>query len=481
MSSTQTSVDHIDQLLQQCLQHWSVRGLTVRHVQSGYRLFGGDVDIAVERCPDSLPFRWSVRTPERTRTASSISGVLRHVRQILGIEAQPLSMNFAQPVGSHTVKSSKPLNGGKSGTTNNATVDAQGNRSKIPVTVLTGYLGSGKTTLLAELLTHPTFSRTAIIVNEFGEIGIDHDLIETSDESTVQLTTGCLCCLAQDELGQTLADLIRRRDDGEVTPFDRVVIETSGLADPVPIVQSLLRHPAVTPRFVFERVVTTVDVLTAAGVVDKEPEFTSQVALADRIILTKTDVAGPASTQLLKKLRRINHDAEFTDRWQDGHLVEQIVHGEKQVLSVDANDDVVERWVASNADNTHHATAVQAVCLVRDTPLAAVALTLFLEALAEHFGLELLRLKGLIHVRENPSQPYLIQGVQHVFHAPLWRERWPGGERRTRLVLLGRNLSEPLIERLLESIAEEVDAVQNAAQTEGVAMPSSLDVCGAKH
>jgi len=245
----------------------------------------------------------------------------------------------------------------------------------------------------------------------------------------VQLTTGCLCCLGQDELGQTLDDLFRKRGRGEVTRFNRVVIETSGLADPVPIVQSLIRHPALIDHYSLERVVTTVDVLTAGDVINREAEFARQVALADNIILTKTDVAGPASRSLLQALRGLNQQAPLSDRWEHGdeHLLNQIINSEKPRLDIDTPISPSARENIRTVE-PHHLDRIQAVCVVRDEAISAMALTLFLEALAEHFGLELLRLKGLL--------------------------------RRSRLVLLGRKLSAPLIERLLDSIIDEVDDVQ---------------------
>jgi len=405
MASNNSGVDALPRLLQQCLKDWSIAGQVERSADAGYRLFGDDFEITVARCADTLPFRWSVQTSERTRTASSINGLLRHVRQSLNVQAVSVSMNFAQPVDSPVVKPASTVDACSAGATESTIVDEDFDQEKIPVTVLTGYLGSGKTTLLAEMLAHPSFSRTAVIVNEFGEIGIDHDLIET-----------------------TLDDLFRKRGRGEVTRFNRVVIETSGLADPVPIVQSLIRHPALIDHYSLERVITTVDVLTAGDVVNREAEFAGQVALADNIILTKTDVDGPPSEQLLHALRRLNQQAPLSDRWdnEDENLLDTIINGEKPLLGMDMDMDTRIRPGARGSLRTaepHHADRIQAVCVLRDDAISAMALTLFLEALAEHFGLQLLRLKGLFCLRENPTQPYLIQGVQHVFHAPQWRER----------------------------------------------------------
>src|ERR1051325_5809096 len=179
----------------------------------------------------------------------------------------------------------------------------------IPVSVLTGFLGSGKTTVLGHLLRQPAFSRTAVIINEFGEIGLDHQLIEASEDSFIELQTGCLCCKIRADLAQTLDDLLRRRDESRCTPFDRIVIETSGLADPAPILQTLMTETRVADRFVFGGVVTTVDAVNAAGSLDREEISQKQVAVADRIILTKLDLAGSAPPALRCRLAELNAGA----------------------------------------------------------------------------------------------------------------------------------------------------------------------------
>src|SRR4051812_15191779 len=179
----------------------------------------------------------------------------------------------------------------------------------IPVSVLTGFLGSGKTTLLRHLLRQPEFSRTAVIINEFGEVGIDHELVEASEDSLVELQTGCLCCKIRDDLAHTLADLLRRRDEGSCTRFDRIVIETSGLADPAPILQTLMTDTTNAGRLVLGAVVTTVDAVNGAATLEREGISQKQVAVADRIVLTKLDLAGPAEPVLLRRLEGLNAGA----------------------------------------------------------------------------------------------------------------------------------------------------------------------------
>src|ERR1700751_4542370 len=179
----------------------------------------------------------------------------------------------------------------------------------IPVCVLTGFLGSGKTTLLGKLLKSPDFARTAVIINEFGEVGLDHDLIETSDESFVMLQTGCLCCPTRGDLVLTLADILRRRDEGTVTPFDCVVIETSGLADPAPILHAVMSDDALAERLMLAGVVTTVDAIHGAETLERHPESIKQVAVADRLVLTKTDLVVENPVALADRLAVLNPSA----------------------------------------------------------------------------------------------------------------------------------------------------------------------------
>ncbi len=322
----------------------------------------------------------------------------------------------------------------------------------IPVSVLTGFLGSGKTTVLARLLRRPEFSRTAVIINEFGEVGLDHDLVEASDESFVQLQTGCLCCAVRGDLVRTLVDLLRRREEGTVPPFERVLIETSGLADPAPILQSLMLDAALAGRLVLHGVVTTVDAVNGVDTLQRQPESVKQVAVADRLLLTKTDLA------------------------EDAQLVRQrvtAINPSSPVIVATLGDvDPEQLFAASNPVSAHHhhehdhhhhteahASDIAFFAIVREEPIAAIALTLFLEALAEHCGADLLRLKGIIRVTENADRPAVIHGVQHVFHPPAWLERWPSADRTSRLVFITRGISRPWIEALLAAIAAEVQSV----------------------
>jgi G3E family GTPase len=324
----------------------------------------------------------------------------------------------------------------------------------IPVCVLTGFLGSGKTTLLGRLLKSPEFARTAVIINEFGEIGLDHNLIETSDESFVMLQTGCLCCTIRGDLVLTLADILRRRDEGTVTPFDRVVIETSGLADPAPILHAVMSDDALAERLMLAGVVTTVDAIHGAETLERQPESVKQVAVADRLVLTKTDLVAENPAALADRLAVLNPSAPvlsacFGDidpaRLFDARIWDPA--GKLAALTDESHQD---------HDRNRHDGRTKCFALIRDQPIPAVALTLFLEVLAEHCGADLLRLKGIVDIAESPDRPAVIHGVQHVFHPPAFLNRWPSDDRRSRLVFITRVLQQEFAEALLDAIEAEV-------------------------
>jgi G3E family GTPase len=334
----------------------------------------------------------------------------------------------------------------------------------IPVWVLTGFLGSGKTTLLGRLLKSPQFARTAVIINEFGEVGLDHDLVETSDESFVALKTGCLCCAVRDDLELTLEGLLQRRATGTVSPFERVIIETSGLADPAPILHALMTQPAFEGRLALAGVVTTVDAVNGAQSLDRYPEAIKQVAMADRLLLTKTDLLAARATGLPARLTALNPAAALLTA-SFGEVASD------QLFASEAPRATLERWLsaarAAQQGGQQHAADITAIALVRKEPVRAVSLTLLLEVLAEHVGSDLLRLKGLINIAECPGRPAVIHGVQHVFHPPAWLERWPCNDRRSRLVLIGRNLRAAWVEALWAALEAEVGEVSGRADAPG--------------
>jgi len=329
----------------------------------------------------------------------------------------------------------------------------------IPVSVLTGFLGSGKTTLLSHLLRQPEFSRTAVLINEFGEVGLDHELVETSDDSFVTLSTGCLCCKVRSDLARTIDDMLCRRECGKLPPFDRIVIETSGLADPAPILQTLMTDVKLAGRVVLGAVTATVDAVNGLDTLEREEVSAKQVALADRLVLTKSDLANGAQPQLLDRLAALNSGAPLLYAHHGKIEPQSIFDAGGLELGIKSLDGVT--WLVNEArEHSHDRHAgVTTFALVRDAPIRAVALTLFLEALAEHCGADLLRLKAIVQVAEYPEKPAVLHGVQHVFHPPAWLERWPSGERRSRLVFITRRVPRAWVEALLDAIEAEVAEV----------------------
>ncbi len=331
-------------------------------------------------------------------------------------------------------------------------------RPAIPVSVLTGFLGSGKTTILGHLLRQPEFSRTAVIINEFGDVGLDHDLVEASKDSLIALTTGCLCCKVRTDLAETLQDLLLRRDEGSCTAFDRIVIETSGLADPAPILQTLMTDAALAERLVVGSVATTVDAVNGAPTLERENVSQKQVAVADRIVLTKLDLAGGTQSALRAQLKSLNVGAPVLSA-DHGRIAARDLFAsslyDPATKSLDVHD-----WLAHDHEHQHsHDSEIDSCAILRERPMRAVALTLFLEALAEHAGANLLRLKGIVDIAESPGRPLVIHGVQHVFHAPVWLEHWPSDDHRSRMVVIGRHIRKRWLELLLEAIEAEVENV----------------------
>jgi G3E family GTPase len=299
-----------------------------------------------------------------------------------------------------------------------------------PVTLLTGFLGSGKTTLLSRLLDHPDMGETAVIVNELGEVGIDHHLLRRVDERTVLLKSGCVCCALRGDLADELRDLLGRRERGEIPPFGRVVVETTGLADPVPVVYTLLSEPVVKHHFRLERVVTTVDAQHGL----RHPESVKQAAAADRLVVTKVDVADPAP--LRTALRRLNPVAEVVESSFWDVSPAQLFGGR------DSDPRAFEI-----GDGTAHDDEVRAVCLAFDRPLDWTAFGIWLTMLLQARGADVLRVKGLLDV--GASGPLLINGVQHVVHPPEHLPEWPDGDRSSRLVFIGRGFGRQELERSL--------------------------------
>ena len=319
----------------------------------------------------------------------------------------------------------------------------------IPVSIVTGFLGSGKTTLIRRILRDQAFARTAVIVNEFGEIGLDHDLIASGNETFLALTTGCLCCAVRSDLIETLLDL-RERAAGL---FDRVLIETSGLANPAPILHALMTDKAVGATHVIDTMVTVVDPLHGEVTLDRYPEAQRQVALADRLVFSKTDLAEPDES-LRSRLADLNPAAPRSNAAETDPA--SLFVGTDPMARASRLGMLPDRPVASPFSRARHSGGIETESFRRAQPLPALALTLWLQALTEHCGDRLIRMKGLISIEELPGRPAVVHGVQHVFSPPEFLERWPTEDTDTRLVFIFRDMPRHFPARLLDAIEEEV-------------------------
>ena len=312
---------------------------------------------------------------------------------------------------------------------------------KTPVVLVTGFLGSGKTTLVARLLQRPELGETAVIVNEFGEVGIDHHLLRRVDERTVLLASGCVCCVLRGDLSDELRDLLDRRDSGEIPYFRRVVIETSGVAEPAPIVHTLLTDPLLPHHYSLDSIVATVD--GEHGL--HGHEALQQVAAADTIVITKTDVAEPAAVASLEaELVRLNPTAR-TVRASFGEI-------EPELLLAASPNDVREAPAAT--DGHHPAHDIEAVVLRLDRSIDWTAFGIWLTMLLHARGSEILRIKGLLDT--GGDGPLLVDCVQHAVYPPVHLETWPDEDRRSRLVFIGRGLGRNALERSLAAFDRAV-------------------------
>ncbi len=372
------------------------------------------------------------------------------------------------------------------------TVDPSG---LVPITVLTGYLGAGKTTLLRTLLRRPGLQRTAVVVNELGEIGLDHELLEQAGETLLQLEGGCLCCTVRADLARALDRLWRERARGR-GEFDRVVIETTGLADPAPVLHTLMVDPVVVARYRLDGIVTVVDAVNGADTLDRSIEAVKQVAMADRLVVSKVDLAEPAALRALEgrlaalaptaSLLRAEHgriepsailecgpwDARGrrpeVERWLGEIAAADVEQGsDPSACDGPSGDEGTGRagrgrhrhdHVHDHEDRAHglgrarHEAAITSFCLRRSEPLSATAASLLLTLLSTLAGPRLLRVKGLLAIREEPQRPLVVHAVQHLVHEPVELDGWPSADRTTRLVFVTRDLPRSVVEELWDTV-----------------------------
>ena len=364
----------------------------------------------------------------------------------------------------------------------------------IPVSVLTGFLGAGKTTMLNRLLRDPALSDTLVLINEFGEIGLDHLLVERAEGDMILMASGCLCCTIRGDLVSTLEDLLKRRDNNRISPFQRVLIETTGLADPAPVLHTIMFHPYLMLRYRLEGVITLVDAVNGFATLDAHEESVKQAAVADRLILSKTDLAREEQITALKaRLKALNPTARMMDatqatpanlfdtglydpatktadvsRWLNAEAVEEAPHDHQH----HGHDH--HRHHGHAHDVNRHDDRIRAHCLRSDQPLDPRGFDLFLNMLREFHGPNLLRVKGIVALSDDVSRPLVIHGVQHVFHPPVRLENWPDADHTTRIVFILKDLTADFVEKLWAAFANiaRTDTPDRAAMEDNPLAPA---------
>lgn len=335
-------------------------------------------------------------------------------------------------------------------------------RDLIPVNLITGFLGSGKTTLLQKLLASPKLANTAVLINEFGEVSLDHLLLDIVDRETVILESGCVCCTIRGDLADAMRELYSKRERGLIPAFDRLAIETTGLADPAPIVSTLLAEPVLRHHFRLGNLIATIDAVNAKLHLRNNEESVKQVAIADRLVLTKSDLVEASTIDAVgAALRALNQAAPIVDVHDDGFDPDDLMASD--VYDAEAKAAEVRRWLERQGEETHddhshdghshHGDDIRTFSLIVDHPVDWTAFGIWLTMLLHRHGEQVLRVKGILNVA-GQTTPVIVHGVQHMVHPPAHLEAWPDEDRRSRIVFILRGLDTALIKRSLKAFSK---------------------------
>ena len=374
-------------------------------------------------------------------------------------------------------------------------------RDRIPVSIITGFLGAGKSTLLNRLLKDPEMSDAAIIINEFGDVSIDHMLVESAGEGIIELAEGCLCCTVRGELVDTLAELMDGIQTGKLKPVKRVVIETTGLADPAPVMQSVMGNPVIAQNFVLSGMVTVVDAVNGLSTLDNHEEAVKQAAVADRLVMTTRALADAATiAALTARLEALNPRATIVDGdktdWSAAGLLD---NGLYDVSSKNAD---VGRWLGEESghdqdhehdhahghhhhhgdhdhhhDENRHDASIRSFSIIHDKPIEPMAIDMFVDLLRSAHGEKLLRMKAIVKLSDNPGRPLVLHGVQNIFHTPERLAAWPDpADQRTRMVLITKDLPEAFVKDLFAAFTGTpgIDRPDGQAMTDNPLAVSGL-------
>ncbi len=382
-------------------------------------------------------------------------------------------------------------------------------RDRIPVSIITGFLGAGKSTLLNRLLKDPEMNDAAIIINEFGDVSIDHLLVESAGEGIIELAEGCLCCTVRGELVDTLAELMDGIQTGKLKAVKRVVIETTGLADPAPVMQSIMGNPVIAQNFVLNGMITVVDAVNGLSTLDNHQEAVKQAAVADRLVMTKRALADAATiSALTARLQALNPRAII----EDGDKTEWSAAGllDNGLYDAGSKNADVGRWLGEEAAHDHHNhhdhdhdhdhghhhhhhgdhddhhhhhdvnrhdASIRSFSIIHDQPISPMAIDMFVDLLRSAHGEKLLRMKAIVKLSDNPARPLVLHGVQNIFHTPERLSAWPDpADQRTRMVLITRDLPEAFVQDLFAAFtsAPGIDRPDRQAMTDNPLAVSGL-------